>query len=205
MADTPASSSGSFSDGSIVDDVHQIKGLALASVQTHVIETFGQAEWDALMKLLPPRTSGMFEDVDTGDWYPETEMRRVVHALYQHLAQDDDERFMALMRGVATVGINRFFGMILTITTGRFVLRNIPAFWRRVRRGPAVLHTETDAAGRVLVHYSDFRYCRDRIYRLVSLANCEAAAYAATKRLPKGEVAKWDRYSMTLAFTLTDD
>jgi hypothetical protein len=132
-------------------------------------------------------------------------MRRVVHLMYQHLAQDDDERFLALMRGVALVGINRFFGMILTITTARFVLRNIPAFWRRVRRGPAVLHTEASDDGRVLVHYSDYRYCRDRIYRLVSVANCQAAAFAATKKLPQAEVAKWDRYSMTLAFTLDEN
>lgn len=205
MADVSASSSGSFSDGSLVDDIHQVKGLALASIQTYVIETFGQPMWDALMDQLPPRTSGLFDDVDTSDWYPETEVRRVVHVLYQHLAEDDDERFMEIMRGIALVGINRFFGMILTISTARFVLRNIPSFWKRVRRGPAVLSTETTDDGRVLVHYSDYRYCRDRVYRLISLANCQAAAFAATKKLPQAEIAKWDRYSMTLAFTLDED
>jgi hypothetical protein len=199
-----ASSSGSFNDGSLVEDVHQIKGLAFASLHTFVTEAYGQATWAKLMEELPPSTAALFDDIDTAEWYPETEMRRIVHVVYQHLAEDDDDRFVEIVRGVAKVAIHRFFGMILTIATGRFVLRNIPTFWKRIRRGPATLRTETASDGRVLIHYSDYRYCRDRIYRLISLANCQAAAFAVTKKLPKAEITKWDRYSMTLAFTLDE-
>ena len=204
MSDPHPSSSGSFTDGSLVNDIQQVKGLAFESVKTYVNEEFGKRDWEALMELLPPSTRGLLDDIDTSQWYPETEMRRIVHLMYQHLAEDDDERFKEIMRGVAMVGINRFFGMILTITKGSFVLRNIPTFWKRVRLGPASLHTETAPDGRVLVHYSDYRYCRDRVYRMISLANCQAAAFAATKKLPKAEVVKWDRYSMTLGFTVDD-
>ena len=54
--------------------------------------------------------------------------------------------------------------------------------------------------GPVLIHYEDFRYCRDPIYRHLSMANCQALVLAATGKVPKAKVLIWNRTSMTLAF-----
>ena len=83
-----------------------------------------------------------------------------------------------------------------------FVLRKVPVLWTRLRRGPAKLRAEVTNDGRVLIHYEDFRYCRDPLYRLLSIANCQALVLAATDRLPQAEVIDCTRTTMTLSFRL---
>lgn len=199
-----SSSGGSTGGGSIHDDVQEVKGFAFETMRLHLTQEFGEPAWDALMDALPRRTRAVFDEAQLTQWYPETEMRRFIHVVYDQLAERDDERFKDITRGVALAGINRFFRMILSLASGRFVLRKIPVFWQRIRQGPAVLVTELAADGRVLIHYQGFRYCRDPIYRLLSIANCQAVAQAATGKIPAGEVIAAARDSMTLAFTLDE-
>ena len=206
--DPSPSSSSSFSSsssgsGSVVDDIQEVKGLTFGTIRSYLIETHGQAKWDALMDKLPLRTHRLYADIQSTEWYPETEMRRLVHAIAEHYVPDDEEAFLALFRGVAAAGISRFFRMILTLASGQFVLRNIPTFWRRLRRGPASL-TAKQSGSAVRIHYDDFRYCRDPLYRLLSIANCQAAALASCGKIPKASVEVWDRHSMTLLFEFED-
>jgi len=199
-----SSSGGSTSGGSIHDDVQQVKGLAFETMRLHLSKEFGDEAWEALMSALPRRTQAVFREAALTEWYAEAEMRRFIHVVYDQLAKGDDERFKAIARDVALAGVNRFFRMILSLASARFVLRKVPVFWKRIRQGPAVLVTELAADGRVLIHYQGFRYCRDPIYRQLSIANCQALVLAATGTIPAGEIIAAARDSMTLAFTLDE-
>lgn len=202
--DDASSSSSSSSSSSILGDDHQVKGLAFEVLRKHLAQTVGHERWDATISSLPRHTREILDAPDINEWYAESEMRRVIHAIHANLAHGDDEQFLQLMRGVAAAGVNRFFRMILGLASGRFVLRNIPTFWKRLRRGPASVRTEQLDDGRVLIHYEDFRYCRDPIYRLLSIANCQAAAFAATKKLPVASVERHGGTSMTLSFEVDE-
>jgi hypothetical protein len=199
-----SSSGGSTGSGSIHDDVQQVKGFAFETMRLHLTKEFGEEAWEALMDALPRQTQVVFREAEIAEWYAEAEMRRFIHVLYEQLAERDDERFKAIARGVALAGVNRFFRMILSLASARFVLRKVPVFWQRIRQGPAVLVTELAADGRVLIHYQGFRYCRDPICRLLSIANCQALVLAATGKVPAGEVIAVEGDSMTLAFTLDE-
>ena len=74
-------------------------------------------------------------------------------------------------------------------------------YGQRMLGGPN-LTTSIAEDGRVLVHYEDYRYCRDPIYRQLSIANCQALVVAATGEVPEAEVLGYDRYSMVLAFAV---
>ena len=203
---TDSSSSGSFSSGgwAVLDDENQVKGFAFEVLRLHMIEQFGFPRLDEAMNALARHTREILDEPDINEWYSESEMRRILHVVHSELADRSDERYLELMRGVTTASINRFFRMILGLASGRFVLRNIPTFWKRLRRGPASVRTEQLDDGRVLIHYEDFRYCRDPIYRLLSIANCQAAAFAATKKLPVASVERHGGTSMTLSFEVDE-
>ena len=200
-----ASLSSSTGEGSLADDIQQVKGLTFTTIRKYIIEARGQKQWDAVMEKMPLRTHRLFEELDDSQWYPETEMRRLIHAIHDHVAKGDEQEFVELFRGVAHAGISRFFRMILTLASGQFVLRNIPTFWKRLRRGPARLESEQSPDGVVKIHYDDYRYCRDRIYRILSIANCQAAAHSACGKYPRASIEVWDRHSMTLVFDFRKD
>jgi hypothetical protein len=203
MEDPSPSASGSFGSG-VLDDDNQIKGFAFEVLRTHLIEQFGLPQFNEVFDTLPRRTREILDEADINEWYPEAEMRRVIHLVYDELAGRNDEKFVELMRAVALAGVNRFFRTVLGLASGKFVLRNIPSLWKRLRRGPASIRPEQLADGRVLLHYENFRYCRDPIYRLLSLANCQAVVLAATKKLPKSSLMRHTGTTMTLAFQLDE-
>lgn len=199
---TDSSSSGSFSSGgwAVLDDENQVKGFAFEVLRLHMIEQFGFPRLDEAMNALARHTREILDEPDINEWYSESEMRRILHVVHSELADRSDERYLELMRGVTTASINRFFRMILGLASGRFVLRNIPALWKRTRQGPATVRTEQLPDGRVLVHYENFRYCRDPIYRLTMMADCQAAAFAVAKQMPISKIERHSGVSMTLSF-----
>lgn len=188
-------------EGSIIDE-QLVKGLTFQTARRHMQDVYGEDAWDLMMTALPRRTRALFEEAETTEWYPEAELRRFIHVIHEQLAAGDDERFREIARGLALAGISRFFRMLMGLTSGRFVLQKVPVVWKRLRTGPATITTSIAADGRVLVRYDNYRYCRDPIYRQLSIANCEALVVAATGEIPRATVVEHDRYSMTLAFEL---
>lgn len=195
----------STTEGLIISDVQLVKGLTFDTASRYFAAEFGQDRWDALLAKLPPEIAQLVREADINEWYPEAELRRLMRLVYTELADRRADRFMELARGLALAGISRFFRVLMNFASGRFVLRKVPVIWKRLRRGPATLTTEIAEDGRVLVHYDNYIYCHDAVYRLLSMANCQALVFAATKKIPKAEVVRHDRLTMTLAFTLADD
>jgi hypothetical protein len=204
MANQPPSSSGSFSAASLAADSQEVKGLVFDTIRNYVIDTYGKPAWDEMMYLLPRQTIEVFESPQLTEWYAESEMRRFVHLAFEMICGNDEDKFVELTRKVADVAIHRFLRMIPELASASFVLRNVPTFFRRIRRGTASVRVETDRHGRVLVHWEDYRYCRDRLYRMMAMASCQAAANAATGKIPDAEFVTWDRSSMTIAFTVDE-
>ena len=58
---------------------------------------------------------------------------------------------------------------------------------------------------RFVVHYADFPWCGDPIYRLTSMANIQAAAQAAGGLCPHIEVLRFDATSMSVSVDLNRD
>lgn len=200
MAIPSPGSSGSFSAASLAEDTQQVKGLVFETIRLYVPERYGRDKWQRILYLLPQRTVNVLEQAEISEWYPESELRRFLHVAFELLTDDDEQKFAELVRSVAHVAIKRFFKMIPSLASGHFVLRNVPTFYKRIRRGTATVHVEKLPDGEVQVHYQDFRYCRDRLYRIMALASCQAAAEAATGKIPEGKIQAWDRSSMVLSF-----
>lgn len=186
------------------DAKHEVKGLTFETARKHFTATYGEETWASLMAAIPASTRALFAEATLNEWYPESELRRFILVVYDQLAERDDDRFREIMRGLALAGISRFFRVLIGMASARFVLKKVPVVWGRLRRGPAVLTTEVTADDRVLIHYDGFRYCRDPIYRQLSMANCEALVVAATDKVPRAKIVTWDAFSMTLSFEIPE-
>lgn len=197
-----STSAASSSADSVIDSDQLVKGLTFQTARRHLTQQFGDEAWRSLMDELPRRTRKLFDDAQTSEWYPEAEMRRFMHRVHAQLAEGDDDRFGEIARDLAAAGISRFFRMMVGFASARYVLLKVPVVWKRLRQGPAQLRAEATDDGRVLIHYENYRYCRDPIYRQLSIANCQALVVAAVGKVPAAEVLRHDTRSMTLSFTL---
>lgn len=195
-----ASSGASGVRANATGDVPLVKSGTFETIHRYVQAEFGEDAFQELLTHLSPELAERLVQADLNGWYPEAELHEVIHAIHEHLAGGDDERFLTIARGLALAGISRFFRVVIGFASARFVLRKVPVLWTRLRRGPASLVSEVAEDGRVLVHYSDYEYCYDPVYRLLSIANCQALVVAATKEIPAAMVMRYDDTSMTLAF-----
>lgn len=180
----------------------QVKGLTFLTARKHFIAQLGEEGFGELIDPLDDELCALFTEAELNGWYPESQLRTFIYRVHGHLANGDDERFMELARDLALAGISRFFRMLMNLASARFVLRKVPVVWTRLRRGPATLEAEVTDDGRVLVHYRDYCYSDDAVYRLLSVANCQALVVAATGKVPVSEVETFDANSMTLSFVL---
>jgi hypothetical protein len=174
-----------------------VRGLTFLTARTYFIDTWDEATFERLMLALPDETRSLFTEAMMSEMYPEAHMQRFMHRVYDELAAGDDEAFLEIVRGLALAGVSKFFKVLLGFASARFVLRKIPTIFARLREGTAVLTVEEGDAA-VQIHYAEFPFCRDHVYRLLSLGNCQAIVMAATKEIPEGHVVRYGPDSMTL-------
>lgn len=179
-----------------------VKGLTLHTAVQHLPRVIGGVTWEAMIAKLPEDTRDVLAAVDINQWYPEYHLERMMHLLFEDIALGDREHFLDIVRGLSKAGVSRFFRLLINLSSGRFVLRKIPVLWDRVRKGPARLRSECTDDGRVLIHYENYKYASDPLYRLLSVANIQAVVEAATRKIPTWELVAHGPDSMTLAFTI---
>lgn len=182
----------------------RIKGFVFDSVRREVSQSFGI---DALDIVLLPFVEDneaarkALLDPEVSALYPEAWMHDMIAQIHRELCVGDDAAFSEFVRGLAASAVNRFFKVILSLTSGAFVVRRIPLFFKRLRDGPAILTVHpTDEVFEI--RYRRFPWCGDPTYRLTSMANVQSAVRAATKRFPAVWVERQDDTGMDIRIDL---
>lgn len=181
----------------------EVKALTFVTMRSFLPGHFGEGSYQRLRAALSSETIAVLDQADASDWVSERHMHELMRQVYDGLLDADDDGYMEFARALALAGISRFLKIFLSLASERFVLRKIPVVWTRLRRnaGAVTAQVEDDI---VRLSYDGFPYLSDRVYRLLSLANCQALVYAATQKLPLGHVKHWAKDSMILEFELRD-
>ncbi len=147
-------------------------------------------------KPLPPAVrSALLEPMPTA-WYPEETLQQAMSGVRATLARDGDQ-FIDAMDGCTVIGTSRFFRALLRLATPGFVLRQVPAMWRHIRRGDA--HVDVVVEGdSARIEYSAFPFFGDENYRLLTEASLRAVVRTCTGRNPKVTIAKWSADALTV-------
>jgi hypothetical protein len=181
--------------------IHLIKGIAMDTVRQHFPEAHGEEAFARLLATLPEEIRAAFVDAQLDRWYPEEYMGAFFHAVYEQLAGRDEERFLEIVRANMVAGVSRFMRVLLSLASAKFVLKKLPTVFTHVRQSTARVTPAIDG-DQLRIRYENFPFCRDRIYRLLSLGNCQALAQVASKQVPSARVLEWGPDWMTLEFDL---
>ncbi len=195
----------STSPDSVADDGEsqqpEVKTLTFTTLRSFLPEYFGDERYQAIRANLGVEARAQLDEAEPGGWAPEAQLHELMDYVYRDILRGEDAPYLEFARALAATGINRFMRIFLSLASQRFVLRKIPVVWDRLRRNAG--RVTVDIEGELLsVHYEGFPFFGDHVYRLLSLANCQALVLAATHRLPAGRVARWSSDSLTLEFDL---
>ena len=173
--------------------------MTFVTVREFLSQHLGADAYKDLCDALPSTTRALLRDATPGRWVAESHLQTVIRSLFEDSLGGDEVAFVECVRGMASAGVNRFMRIILSLASERFVLRNVPVVWKRLRRNAGTVDADVEP-GLVRLRYDGFPYFGELACRLMSLANCEALVQSATGRLPKGKIVDWSSDTLVLEF-----
>ncbi|MBL4684603.1 MAG: hypothetical protein JKY37_08455 [Nannocystaceae bacterium] len=179
----------------------QVKTLTFTTLRGFLLEHFDAEANRRIRGELDLQTRTLLDEAEPGAWALELQMQALMRAVYEQVLRRDDDAYLEFARALAAVGITRFMKIFLSLASARFVLRRIPVVWDRLRRNAGQVTTEL-APGVVRIRYQNFPFFGDKLYRLLSIANCQALVFAATNRIPPARVVEYSDDSLLLEFDL---
>lgn len=140
----------------------EVKGIWFVSLRTWAERELGAAAIARLCAAMPEH-GGLVDTALASEWYPEDALLELLRALRKE-AGHDERRFVEMARRCSHEAVGRFFRVILGLTSPRFLLKQVPTLWRRIRRGDQVaIEVDTDDVGGT-IHYRGFPYFRHEEY-----------------------------------------
>lgn len=170
----------------------EVKGLWFVVARRYVIDHHGIEAVDAMASTIEAPYRDALLTPMRSDWYPEQCLQQYLRAYSEVVVRRDEKRMLAAMEDCTLQGVNRFFEVLLRLTTPRFVMRQVPVLWRYVRRGQGMLHVEADDE-RAICRYVDFPYFDDVNYRLLALGTLRPIASLCSGTNPRADVLDYGK------------
>jgi hypothetical protein len=170
----------------------EVKGLWFVVARRYILEQHDPELIGAMASTMSPQYRAALLDPLRSHWYPEACLQESLHAFHKLVAQGDERRMLRAMEDCTLQGINRFFEVLLRVTTPRYVMKKMEVLWRYVRRGQGSLGIEADDE-RAICRYVDFPYFDDVNYRLLALGTLRPLATLCRGTNPKAEVIGFGR------------
>jgi hypothetical protein len=156
----------------------EVKGLWFVVARRYIVDHHGPELVERMAAQMSESCRPSLIEPLRSEWYPEACLQESLGAFYELVAQRDDRRMLAAMEDCTLQGINRFFEVLLRLTTPSFVMKKSEVLWRYVRRGQGALRVETEES-RAICRYVDFPYFDDVTYRLLALGTLRPLASLA--------------------------
>lgn len=177
----------------------QVKALTFETLAGVLPRRFDAAKLVEIRAALSGPTREVLDVQQPGGWVDEVQMEELLGVVYELGLNREDPAFSEFCRDVALEGIGRFMKIFLSLASARFVLRRIPVVWKRLRRSAGAVTVEP-SADFIRLHYVDFPFFGNHLYRLLSIANCQALVQAATGAAPPGRQVSWTETTLSLEF-----
>jgi hypothetical protein len=170
----------------------EVKGLWFVVARRYLVDHHGVEAVLQMADAIEPAYRDSLLEPMRSDWYPEACLQQYLRAYFEIVARRDEKRMLAALEDCTLQGVNRFFEVLLRLTTPRFVMSQTPVLWRYVRRGQGMLHVEADDE-RAICRYVDFPYFEDVNYRLLALGTLRPLASLCGGTNPRAEVIDYGR------------
>jgi len=165
----------------------EVKGVWFVTAKSYMLDHGGAKALERVAEQLDPAFREAILDPLTSAWYPERALAQALAGMREVLGAIDDEVFCEVMRECSELGVNRFFRVLLRLSSASFVLRQTPTMWRQIRRGQGRVEVEPVQGG-TLIHYRDFPWFEDVNYRLLAKGSLGAIVAIAAGKLPRVDI-----------------
>lgn len=145
-------------------DGHEVKGSAFVTVARWLQREGDSGDLARYLAALGDGSRERVRDATATQWFPEAVHAEVLHAVFDVIAAGELPRFEQIIAECTTLGVQSFAKLVLSMSSPSFVLRRCPTLWSVLRRGPSSVVVEQDGA-RTVLHYRDFPYFDDVLYR----------------------------------------
>lgn len=177
----------------------EVKGAWFTSARRYLTESGQDDVAERMIARLEPPHLEAFRDPIASAWYPEETLATTLRILREETRAERDERFVQVMQGITHVGLNRFFRLVLDLSSADFVLRKIPVMWGHIRRGAGKVEVQTDPRG-ATIRYSEFPWFSDPNYRLLTVGSIRTLLVACNT---SGDVRVGESFHDALTIEIT--
>ena len=178
------------------DSEFRVKGTWFVVARDYILETYGADVAAQMEAYFDSDVLDAWRDPVAASWYPEEALRMALMALHQVPCEGDLKRFEATCAACTTRGIDRFFSVVLAMSTPQLVLRGVPTMWKMIRRGPATVRVRGIPEGSE-VSYVGFPFFVDVRYRVLTQASLAAIIQRCRGETPHVEIVEWTADSLT--------
>jgi hypothetical protein len=147
----------------------EVKGVWFASAHNFLLDELGADRLEAVVKAMAPAHREALQRPASFEWYPEGALQDMLNALFEVECSNDRELFEDLMRRCTRMGVSRFFRVLVSLGSFRFVTSKVPVMWGRIRLGAGEVEVDfLSDPERARVSYSNFPWFSDPLYRLMT-------------------------------------
>jgi hypothetical protein len=168
----------------------EVKGIWFASACGWIRRQHGNDVLARVDARMPMGFRGLLLDPLPSEWYPERALALMLAAARAELTDGSAPQFITLLEDITLDGVGRFFRLVLSLSSPRFVLGKVPVMWSRLRRGAGVVSIEMKPDA-VLVRYGEFPHFDDENYRLMTVASLQGICRATGSKAPRAEIERW--------------
>jgi hypothetical protein len=165
----------------------EVKGIWFVSMRAWLDQHVSEDQRRELSACLSPPFRAAFAEPLVSEWYPEAMLEEALLATYEVVAVRDRARFLSIMEACTEIGVNRFFRLLLRLSTLSFVTKLVPTMWKQIRRGRGDVKVAIEG-DRARLEYSDFPRFVDPLYELMTIGSLRALVRISTGREPVVEV-----------------
>jgi hypothetical protein len=176
----------------------EVKGVWFVCMHAWMAAHATAAERAAVTAGIVPRYRTAFADPLISEWYPEPMLASALQAAHQVLARGDDRRFVEIIEGCTEIGVNRFFRLLLRMSSVGFVAKLVPTMWKQIRRGAGEVQVEM-VGQEARLFYQRFPRFSDPLYPLMTLGSLRALVRISTDGEPSVEILERGEQSLTVA------
>ena len=173
----------------------EVKGIWFDTARGWLRREVGEEKLARIDARVSPAHRGVLLEPVVAEWYPEEALAELLAAMRAELTDGSRREFMRLIEEITLEGVGRFFRLVLSLASPRFVLRKVPVLWNRLRRGDGRVDVEI-TTDRIKLHYRDFPYFDAENYRLMTVATLAGVCKAAGSQTPRVEIVGWTHDSL---------
>lgn len=175
----------------------EVKGVWFVTARAYLVEHHGESVADEVAQRMSPAHRAALATPLASEWYPELALAEALAAMREVVARGRAAEFARLLDACTTLGIGRFFRVMLGLTSTTFVLRQVPTMWGQIRRGAGQVSVE-QSDDSTLVRYAEFPWFKEDDYIVLTLESLRALTRVAARREPHVSLVERRRDALTV-------